>query len=109
MSLFFKHSHKKIFWSQLLLGIVAILVLPEIQAFSLKEINESEQKSIINQSSIQYSQSTTNLEQQSLFIIALNHILIEYKPQAVNFYELFANYNRLDKHTIYPIRAGPIV
>lgn len=105
MSLFFRQVHKKTFWSQLLLGMIAMLALPEVQAIYPNE----EQKSTTNQSVIQYVQSVADAEQQSFFIVSLNDICIECKPQAVGFYEFFANYYRLDKYNIYSIRAGPIV
>lgn len=104
MSLFFKYFHKTPFWSQLLLGMVAIFALPEIQAMNT---NESEQENVVNQSVIQYAQSVIDAEHESPFIVYLNNTPIEFKPQAVSFCEFFANDYRLDKYTTYSIRAGP--
>ncbi|MDD0823637.1 secA translation cis-regulator SecM [Mannheimia sp. AT1] len=105
MNLFFKHFHKTPFWSQLLLGMVAMLALPEIQAINP---NENEQESVINQSLVQYAQTAIDVEQQALFIVALNDTPIKGKSQAVSFCEFFANYYRLDNCNLNPIRAGPI-
>ncbi|AGI32214.1 TPA: DUF2547 family protein [Mannheimia haemolytica] len=104
MSLFLKHFHRTPFWSQLFLGMVAILALPEIQ---VAYANESEQETVLNQSFLQYAQSANDIEQQSLFIAELIHKIVEIKPQAVHFCEFFANSYRLDRQNAYPIRAGP--
>lgn len=104
MSLFFKHFHKTPFWTQLLLGMVAIFALPEMQA---NHSAENEQQTEINQSVIQYAQSYLDNEQQPFFVAELNQELLEIKPQAVKFFEFFAKSYRFDNQNIYPIRAGP--
>ncbi|QLB14417.1 hypothetical protein A6B39_02615 [Mannheimia granulomatis] len=105
MNLFFRHFHKNPFWSQLLLGMFAMLALPEIQAINP---NESEQETVINQSVVQYAQSVADAEQQSPFIVEQRNLLVEIKPQAVSFCEFFAKSYRFDRQNVYPIRAGPV-
>jgi len=100
----FRHFHKTPFWSQLVLGLVAIFALPEIQATLARD---GEQPTVINQSVSQFVQLADDIEQQSLFLTACQQASM-FKPlQAVTFCEFLTKSYRFDGDGNHPIRAGP--
>lgn len=99
----FKHFQRKPFLSQLFFGMLAIFVLPDIQANAI----ESEQ-TIINQSVAQCSVAESEQEQHSLFLSELKQEQGEPLLQAVIFCDFFAKSYRFDGNLNQPIRAGPM-
>ncbi|WGE88606.1 secA translation cis-regulator SecM [Actinobacillus arthritidis] len=100
----FRHFHKAPFWSQLVLGLVAIFALPEIQATVARD---DEQSTVINRSITQFAQLSDDIEQQSLFIAECRQVSL-FKPlQAVTFCEFLTKSYRFDGDDNHPIRAGP--
>lgn len=97
----FRQLHKSAFWSQLLLGVVAILALPVPQAANEAEQNPIEQMLSLNELSLQQA----DIEQAHF--IAQQQISIQVVKQAVIFCEFFAKSYPLQTVINPPIRAGP--
>ena len=101
----FRHFHKAPFWSQLVLGLVAIFALPEIQTTLNRE---NEQNTVINQLVTQYTQVSEENEQQTLFIAERHLAQQNTTLQAVVLCKILTKSYRFDGDDNHPIRAGPI-
>lgn len=104
----FKQLHKSAFWSQLLLGMVAILALPIPQSSNEIENNPIQQtlalSELVAQAQSQFDEAHIHLFLQDLF--SHQEVIIK---QAVTFCQFFASYYRFDTAINPPIRAGPVV
>lgn len=98
----FRQLHKSAFWSQLLLGMVAILALPVPQTARDAEQNPVEQTLNLSELSAQQA------EIEQAHFISQQQISIQIAQQAVTFCEFFAKPYRLQSVANPPIRAGPL-
>ncbi|QIW16565.1 hypothetical protein A4G20_09565 [Pasteurellaceae bacterium RH1A] len=103
MSLF-RHLHKSAFWSQFVLGMVAIFALPQALATAEREQTVINQSVECQQEAVQFNE----IEQQ-LFLSQQQEIAVDVLPQAVEFCKFSANLPRLYRFVSHPIRAGPVV
>ncbi|QLB21247.1 hypothetical protein A6B43_06810 [Vespertiliibacter pulmonis] len=104
---FFKQLHKSAFWSQLLLGIVAILALP-IPQLSNETENSPIQQTLTLSELVAKAQSQSDETQIYFFLQDLFSLQVVIK-QAVTFCQLFTSYYHFDTLVNPPIRAGPVI
>ncbi|MGX2948973.1 secA translation cis-regulator SecM [Frederiksenia canicola] len=99
----FRQLHKSAFWSQLLLGMVAILALPTAEV-----AKETEQSPVAQTLTVsEFAAQQADIE-QAHFLSQTQHS-VQIVKQAVVFCEFFAKSYRLYAITNPPIRAGPFV
>lgn len=103
MALFIRFS-KPAFWTQFLVGILAVFALPAVSA------QENYSENIVDQQLLNTVEMVKQTEcEQSLFLQqdSLNPIIST--QQAVEFCIFSAKLYRLESVTNPPIRAGPVV
>lgn len=100
----FRQLYKSAFWSQLFLGMVAILALPIVQTPSDTERNTIEQ-------TLTLSELVTHqhIDTEPAYFLSQTDFSVQISKQAVAFCPFLATSYRLDSTTNPPIRAGPIV
>lgn len=100
----FRYFSKSAFWSQFLVGLVAIFALPHLGSDHPQ--NETTNAQIIAQKNL----SNDSIEAEQPYFVRFDSPTIPYQSlQAVTFCEFFVKSYRLDHTTNPPIRAGPQV
>ncbi|WP_301098905.1 secA translation cis-regulator SecM [Otariodibacter sp.] len=106
---FFRQLHRSPFWSQLLLGFVAILVLPETQAILRENATNAEINQQIIAEALSEHASVKSVVHQHIHLLN-NHIPTTFNVrQAVTFGKFFARSYRFITSEVPPIRAGPFL
>lgn len=103
----FSSFSKSAFWSQFLLGLVAIFALPAVSSYENRVESPSiaQQVLMLSESSVA---KKTELE-QTFFLQTLTLSPVIFPLQTVEFCEFFAKPYRLLSVEQPPIRAGPVV
>ncbi|QGM80478.1 secA translation cis-regulator SecM [Otariodibacter oris] len=104
---FFRQLHRSPFWSQLLLGIVAILVLPETQAILRENATNAEINQQIIAEALSEHASTKNVDHQHIHLLNNTIPITDNVRQPVSFRKFFVGSYRSIISEIPPIRAGP--
>ncbi|MDO4697532.1 MAG: secA translation cis-regulator SecM [Pasteurellaceae bacterium] len=100
----FRQLHKSAFWSQLLLGMLAVLSLPEAQAVTNPAQPTIQQSYHLNERS-----AIQQVERQAIHFLAQTQAIQHAHSQGVTFCRFLARSYPLQSTTPPPIRAGPLV
>lgn len=102
----FSSFSKSAFWSQFLLGIMAIFALPAVSNIE----NQLENQSVTVQQvlTIDFASLKKADTEQALFLQHTEALHFTFQPQAVEFCAFFAKPYCLLSFSQPPIRAGPI-
>lgn len=103
----FSSFSKSAFWSQFLLGLVAIFALPAVSSPANSVENPSIAQQVVTLS--EYSVAKKMEREQTLFLQVLELSPFPSLSQAVEFCEFFTKPYRLLGFSLPPIRAGPVV
>lgn len=104
---FFRQLHKSAFWSQLLLGMVAILALPTIsQSETDTPQNNYVQQSLTLSELVAFQPIDS---EQAHFLFQPEFSFQQTVKQAVIFCQFLTGSYRLESTPNPPIRAGPVV
>lgn len=100
----FHYFSKSVFWSQFLVGLVAMFALPNLESEHLPQQNDASNAQFIASELISYE----GVEQEQPYFIALDSPTIPYQClQAVIFCHFLAKPYRVEQTNLPPIRAGP--
>lgn len=102
---FFSQLHKPAFWSQFLLGMVAILALPAVANLEERHAEPVADQQILRLSDL--SALKLSEIEQTFFLQQVPQSFTIQPKQAVEFCEFFAKPYRLLSLSQPPIRAGP--